>query len=151
MLDSEQGMVGPGRGRAEFGRHAPPPTPSGQTPGAAGLRFGRFRLLAPEGPLLRDDCEIRLPPRSLLLLWTLALQLGHVVLREHLLDAVWPDEAVGDEVLTFQIRQLRRAIEDDPRRPRLLLTAHRVGYRLVVPAEASGAQRTPRWSSEKNP
>lgn len=104
----------------------------------AALEFGPFRLLGRHGPLLREGQEIKLQPKALATLWTLVRQAGEVVTKQALMDAVWPGTVVGDDALTFQIQALRRALEDDPKSPRYLLTAHRVGFRFVLP-EAPGA------------
>jgi len=100
------------------------------------LQFGPFRLLGRHGPLLRDDREIKLQRKALAVLWTLASQPNEPVTRADLMDAVWPGAIVVDDVLTYQIRALRQAIEDDPRNPRYILTAHRIGFRLTVPGAA---------------
>jgi DNA-binding winged helix-turn-helix (wHTH) protein len=101
------------------------------------IRFGPFRLLGKHGPLLRDDQEIKLQRKALAVLWTLASQPGEPVTRSALMDAVWPGAVVVDDVLSYQIKALRQAIEDDPRNPRYILTAHRIGFRLVIPGAAA--------------
>lgn len=101
---------------------------------ASAIRFGPFCLLSKHGPLLRDEHEIKLQRKALAVLWTLASQPGEPVTRQALMDAVWPGVIVVDDVLSYQIKALRQAIEDDPRTPRYILTAHRIGFRLVVPS-----------------
>ena len=103
------------------------------------LQFGPFRLLGRHGPLLRDDREIKLQRKALAVLWALASQPNEPVTRADLMDAVWPGAIVVDDVLTYQIRALRQAIEDDPRNPRYILTAHRIGFRLTVPTASDAA------------
>ncbi|ROH93292.1 hypothetical protein ED208_01855 [Stagnimonas aquatica] len=99
--------------------------------------FGPYRLIGQNGPLLRDDQEIRLQRKALGVLWTLACRMGEPVTRSDLMDAVWPGAIVVDDVLSFQIKALRQAIEDDPRNPQYILTAHRIGFRLVNPGAAA--------------
>lgn len=103
------------------------------------LCFGPFRLSGRHGPLLRGSTEVRLQPKAIALLWALLRQNGGVLSRAALLDAVWPGSAVGDEALTFQIQALRRALEDDPKLPRYVLTVHRVGFRFGAPVQAGSA------------
>ena len=55
--------------------------------------------------------------------------------RGDLLDAVWPDVTVGEEVLTHAIAELRRAAGDDRRAPRYIATVHKHGYRLIEPLQ----------------
>jgi len=66
------------------------------------------------------------------LLAYLASNYGKVLTHRELLNNVWGPE-YGDEseyVRTF-ITQLRRKIEEDPSKPRFILTEPRVGYRFV--------------------
>lgn len=105
------------------------------------LQFGPFRLLGRHGPLLRDLTEIRLQPRALAVLWTLARQAGEVVTKLALMDAAWPGTVVGEDALTFQVQALRRAMEDDPKAPQYILTAHRLGFRLALPPTAPASPR----------
>jgi DNA-binding winged helix-turn-helix (wHTH) protein len=57
------------------------------------------------------------------------------VTQETLCDTVWAETIVGDSVLTVGIRELRRVLGDDPKRPRYIETVHRRGYRFVAPVE----------------
>jgi two-component system KDP operon response regulator KdpE len=65
------------------------------------------------------------------LLRLLALNIGKVVTQQHLLSQVWGPHAVQQtHYLRVHVGQLRKKIEDDPSRPRLLMTEPGVGYRL---------------------
>src|SRR5262245_45020411 len=87
------------------------------------LRRGR-RVL----PLTRKASEV---------LQYLVVRPGQLVTKEALLQAVWPETAVTDAVLTNRIAELRQALGDDANRPRFIATVHRRGYRFVA------ALRTP--------
>jgi adenylate cyclase len=97
------------------------------------VEFGEFRLDPNTGELWRNDKEIKLPPRAAALLSALAERSMQVVSKQELIDRVWHGKAVGDDALTSCVQELRRALGDDSRRPQLLETRHRRGYRLVVP------------------
>jgi len=56
---------------------------------------------------------------------------GQLVTKEELLAAVWPETFVGDAVLKVTIRELRGALDDDPKAPAFIETAHRRGYRFI--------------------
>lgn len=69
------------------------------------------------------------------LLRTLAQHLGKTLSHEALLAQVWgPAYSKEIEFVWVYIRRLRRKIEPDPARPRYILTAPGVGYRLAQPA-----------------
>jgi DNA-binding response OmpR family regulator len=77
--------------------------------------------------------ETRLTPRMVGVLKILMKHAGEVVDREDLFRKVWNTEYTGDtRTLDVHISWLRRAIEEDPRNPRLLKTIRGVGYRLDV-------------------
>ncbi|POP31592.1 DNA-binding response regulator [Lactonifactor longoviformis] len=55
-----------------------------------------------------------------------------IITRGRLLDELWDaaGEFVTDNTLTVYIKRLREKIEDDPSRPRIILTVRGTGYRL---------------------
>jgi pimeloyl-ACP methyl ester carboxylesterase/DNA-binding winged helix-turn-helix (wHTH) protein len=101
------------------------------------LTFADFRLDAERGELLRGTSSVALAPKAFTLLQYLATRAGRLVPKQELLDAVWPDVFVGEAVLKGTIRDVRRALGDDPHEPRFIQTAHRRGYRFVAPVETS--------------
>jgi two-component system, OmpR family, response regulator RegX3 len=97
----------------------------------------QFRI---EGVLLDADShrvevhgqEMALTPREFDLLQLLMSNAGRAMSRQQMLDTVWGTDWFGDEnVVEVFIRQLRRKIEDDPDRPRLIETVRGVGYRFA--------------------
>ena len=95
--------------------------------------FPPFRLDAAPACLWRGDQLIALRPKPLAVLVHLVAHAGEVVSKAALLDAVWPETAVGDDVLRSCIRQIRRALEDAAESPRFIATLHRRGYRFIAP------------------
>jgi len=62
----------------------------------------------------------------------LARQPGRVFTRAQLLDAIrGADAEAFDRAIDAHVKNLRRKIERDPRRPRYLLTVHGVGYKFA--------------------
>ncbi len=73
----------------------------------------------------------KLTPRLVLLLQLLMDKHGEVVERDALFKKVWDTNYTGDtRTLDVHISWLRRAIELDPLKPKLLKTIRGVGYRL---------------------
>ena len=70
--------------------------------------------------------------RSMAVLFALAKRAGEIVSRQELLDEVWGELFVGEEVLSHAIWDLRHAFGDDPKRPRLIHTHRKRGYRLAA-------------------
>jgi len=62
----------------------------------------------------------------------LARHAPRVVSRETLLEEVWGDAFVGDEVVSHAIWELRRALGDSARDPTYIQTIPRKGYRLLA-------------------
>ncbi len=94
---------------------------------------------------------VPLRPKTFAVLRCLADHAGHLVTKEVLLDTAWPGTAVSDGGLMVCIRELRRALNDDTRKPRYIETVHRRGYRLIGdivvgrgPDDADAAHRTER-------
>lgn len=77
----------------------------------------------------KNGKHIDLTYREFLLLAYLMRHAGYVVSREKLLSEVWGYDFYGDErTVDVTVRRLREKIEDDPGKPRILLTKRGVGY-----------------------
>jgi len=76
--------------------------------------------------------EVRLTPKEYELLSLLAARAGQVVTHRTILRAIWGPHSVDQpEHLRVLVGQLRKKVEDDPARPKRLLTEPWVGYRLA--------------------
>jgi len=103
------------------------------------LRIGDWRVEPDLGKLSRGEEQIQLEPKVMDLLAYLAGHPGELLSKERLIQAVWPDTFVTDEVLSNAIWQLRKALGDDSKHPRYIETLPRRGYRLIAPVESEGA------------
>ena len=83
--------------------------------------------------LLAGKDERRLSPKAADVLQALSETPGQVWSRDALLERVWPNVIVGEEVLTHAIAELRRGLDDDFRAPLHVETVHKRGYRLKCP------------------
>jgi two-component system, OmpR family, KDP operon response regulator KdpE len=85
--------------------------------------------------------DVHLTPKEFELLRHLVSNAGRPITHRRLLQAVWgPDYGDEPEHLRVMINQLRKKIESDPARPKLILTEPWVGYRFRAPREAKGAE-----------
>ena len=86
----------------------------------------------------RGEHAVSLSATEYRLLFQLVRNAGHVVPRETLLARVWGDDYRDQtDYLKVYISRLRAKLEDDPERPRFILTERGLGYRF-----ARGAART---------
>lgn len=99
------------------------------------LSFGPFVLDPVRGTLTREGEPVPLTPRAMDVLDYLARRPGRLVTKAELLDAAWAGTFVGDGALKVCIREIRKALGDDAKRPAYVETAHRRGYRFVAPVE----------------
>lgn len=106
-------------------------------------RFGPFHIDEPEGRLARDGQRVELPPRALAVLCELVRRPNQLVTDELLLDRVWGHRHVSESVVRTVVGHLRRALGDDPRRPRYVETAARRGYRFVGEVMPDGGAPAP--------
>ncbi len=97
------------------------------------LVFGPCRLDVQNATLERDGAPVALTPKAFSVLHHLARHAGRLVTKEEFLDVVWPGVFVGDAALKVCIREIRKALGDDPQTPTYIQTAHRRGYRFVAP------------------
>lgn len=107
-------------------RHAQP-GPESQVFTYAGLQVD----LAKRSVSVRGE-SVRLTPTEYALLRLMIQNAGRVLTHRQILRAVWGPEYVDEtHYLRVYFAQLRQKIEEDPTRPRIILTEPGVGYRLA--------------------
>lgn len=94
--------------------------------------FGPFRLDAVERLLLREAEPLPLTPKSFELLLALVERHGHIVEKQELMQAVWPDTFVEETNLTKNIFILRQALGEPDDGGRYIETVPKRGYRFVA-------------------
>lgn len=97
------------------------------------VTFADYRFELETGRLWHGPNEVRLTPKASAVLRELVRHAGELVSKEALFASVWPDTAVGDDALTACVKEVRRALNDDPKQPRFIETRHRRGYGFVAP------------------
>ncbi|SFJ63568.1 response regulator [Planctomicrobium piriforme] len=81
----------------------------------------------------RRETEVHLTPLEYKLLVTMLKHAGKVLTHRFLLREVWgPQDSRENHYLRVFVASLRRKLEDDPARPRYLLTEQGVGYRFAA-------------------
>ena len=95
------------------------------------FEVGALRLDLARREVKLNGEDVHLTPLEYRLLSLLAQHAGKVLTHSHILKEVWgPGHAAQTHYLRVYMAQLRRKLEPDPARPRLLMTEPGVGYRL---------------------
>lgn len=100
------------------------------------IHFPPFHLDLAAGRVARGSQPIELPPKAFGVLRYLAERPGQLVSKEELLRGLWPDVHVSADVLKVTIAEIRKALQDPSRQPRIIETAHRRGYRFIASLES---------------
>jgi len=95
------------------------------------IEIGALRIDLARREVKLNDAEVHLTPIEYRLLSLLAQNAGRVLTHGQILKEVWgPGHAGETHYLRVYMAQLRRKIEIEPARPRLLQTEPGVGYRF---------------------
>jgi class 3 adenylate cyclase/DNA-binding winged helix-turn-helix (wHTH) protein/tetratricopeptide (TPR) repeat protein len=95
-------------------------------------QFGDYQLDTRRWELHRASQPIPVRPKVLQVLAYLLEHHERVVSKAELLEHLWPHQVIGDASLLACIQEVRRAIGDNGRTPRLLRTVRGFGYRVIV-------------------
>ena len=110
------------------------------------VQIDGFRIDLDRQIVIRPDgAEMRPRPQSFAVLLHLTKNVGRIVSREELFDAVWPGIAVTDDSLTQCMTDLRRILGSEGRS--MLRTLPKRGYLL----EAGGSENWPPGASQRAP
>jgi two-component system KDP operon response regulator KdpE len=95
------------------------------------LTFGEVRIDLVRREVVRSGELLHLTPIEYKLLVLLARHAGKVLTHRQILSEVWgPSYAAHQHYLRVHMAELRKKVEEDPARPKLLMTELGVGYRL---------------------
>jgi Tol biopolymer transport system component/DNA-binding winged helix-turn-helix (wHTH) protein len=121
-------------------------------------QFGEFTVDTDQKILMREGKPVQLTPKVFETLLILIENRGRIVEKNELMNRLWPDSFVEETNLTFNIKQLRKALGDDARNPVYIETIARRGYRFIASTEKiladtnliSGQFRVPFDTSDAN-
>ena len=95
------------------------------------LEGGRVRMDVERHTVLVDGQPVAMPLKEFDLLEYLMRNAGRVLTRGQLIDRIWGADSVGDtKTLDVHVKRLRTKIEQEPSRPRQLVTVRGLGYKF---------------------
>jgi two-component system alkaline phosphatase synthesis response regulator PhoP len=96
------------------------------------LQLGSIRFNTRRAELSRSGKPIPISAREFRLLRYFTEHRGEALSREELLQAVWGyDSAPTTRTVDVHVAWLRQKLEDDPKKPKWILTVHGIGYRFA--------------------
>ena len=101
------------------------------------FRLGDREVDFNSGVVRKGGESVSLTAKEYALIWKLYENRGNIVTLDSLCRAAWDDGLFGYEnTLMVHIRRLREKLEPEPSKPRYLLTARGLGYKLAREEEA---------------
>jgi DNA-binding winged helix-turn-helix (wHTH) protein len=120
------------------------------------LQFGGCVLDTDTRELTRGSANVPLSPKAFRLLEILVERRPQVITHDHLRQELWPDTVAGGTTIARIVNEVRDALLDHAKPPKLIRTVHRVGYgfcgtvTIVSPAIAS-TRFSVNWGSRHVP
>lgn len=102
------------------------------------LHFPPYRLDLTSERLYRGSVAIPLRRKTWNVLRHLVENAHRLISKEELFDVVWAGATVSDTMPGSSVAEIRRALQDDPKRPRYVETAHGRGFRFIAEVIARG-------------
>ena len=110
-----------------------PAEPSEPRGFAADFRVGEWLVEPSLDRLSRNGNVLHIRPQLTNLLVLLARHAGRTVSKDEILTKVWDGQFVAESGMTRCIAEIRQALGDDARDPKIVETITKRGYRLVAP------------------
>ncbi len=107
---------------------------------------GEWIVQPQQNTISRNGTSVRLEPKIMSLLVFLAENASEVVSKDRLLETIWADTFVTEQVLKVAVSELRKALGDNARQPRYINTVPKKGYQLIAetgPLNANGGPNLP--------
>jgi two-component system alkaline phosphatase synthesis response regulator PhoP len=96
-------------------------------------RFGSVELDFKKFESRKDGRPLGLTPLELRILKIMITKKGQVITRDEFLDFVWGVDnlTVSHRTVDSHIAHIRKKVEDDPSRPKHILSVHSIGYKFA--------------------
>jgi Tol biopolymer transport system component/DNA-binding winged helix-turn-helix (wHTH) protein len=111
--------------------------------------FGNFRLDPAEKTLFCENRAVSLTPKVFETLQIFVEHAGRLLEKDELMQKIWQDRFVEESNLTFNIKMLRRVLNDDAHQPRFIETVPRRGYRFIAEVKETFADIAAKTESDK--
>ena len=95
--------------------------------------FQSFRLDSANQCLWQGDGRVQITPKGFDVLRYMVENAGRLITQDELLEALWPETYVNQEVLRKYILEIRKVLGDRPERPVFIETVTKRGYRFIAP------------------
>lgn len=97
------------------------------------IRLPDLVLDSQQNQVLRNEKRYSLTPKEFKLLHLLVTNHDQILSRKTIMQKVWETDYMGDtRTLDVHVRWLREKIEEEPSRPRRLITVRGIGYRFIT-------------------
>ncbi len=113
--------------------------------------FKTFRLETGERLLLNNGVAVPLTPKAFDVIAFLVKNAGHLVEKEELMNAVWPDTFVEESNVTRIVHMLRKVLGDDQNGNKFIETVAKKGYRFVAKVDEDIGPRESESSAAETP
>src|SRR6202035_4073039 len=95
--------------------------------------FLSFQLDPENHSLWRGEERLQITPKAFDVLCYMVEKAGNLVTQDELLEALWPETYVNQEVLRKYILEIRKVLGDRPEKPEFIETVTKRGYRFIAP------------------
>ena len=99
------------------------------------FRIGHWLVEPSLNTISSNGASRHIEPKVMAVLMCLVRSQNAVVSKQQLIEEVWKDTFVTDDVLTRSISELRDTFGDDARNPVIIQTIPKQGYRLLLKVE----------------
>jgi TolB-like protein/DNA-binding winged helix-turn-helix (wHTH) protein/Flp pilus assembly protein TadD len=109
--------------------------------------FQSFRLDSANQCLWRGDDRVQITPKGFDVLRYMVENAGRLITQDELLEALWSETYVNQEVLRKYILEIRKVLGDRPEKPAFIETVTKRGYRFIAPVVDESADESPGFST----
>jgi DNA-binding response OmpR family regulator len=95
-------------------------------------RIGNLQIKFKEYQATKNGKPLKLSPREFELLSCFIKRQGEIISRNELLNQIWGyDSFPNTRTVDAHIAKLRQKVEDNPEEPKLIITVHGIGYKML--------------------